>query len=233
MKITWMLTEVKAWYWYIIKERVMKLQLDAVVSHLYHGLFVIRFEQIASCVIWWIEHMLTMSCNTEREITRTETKEESFRNVLFHTYRQTHWLWHTDHWIIKTRLHIGNNWLWATERRRENWGVVGVRLNAIAEHYVAVTYVWCGHQSNRAAIIHGCMVWETEQQCKREFGVRWARTHCGHNQTLTRYPHNIKFIKFKIVNHHVCFLESRTLWWMPLDFYNQTLTRYPHNTIIH
>ena len=30
----------------------------------------------------------------------------------------------------------------------------------------------------------------------------------------------------------ICFLESRTLWWMHLDFYNQTLTRYPHNTII-
>ena len=87
------------------------------------------------------------------------------------------------------------------------------------------TYGW----SNRAATYMG---WETEQQFKREFGARWVRTHCGHNQTLTRYPHNIKFIKFTIVNHPVCFLESRTLWWIPLDFYNQTLTRYPHNTII-
>ena len=41
--------------------------------------------------------------------------------------------------------------------------MVGVRLNAIAEHYVAVTYVWFEQQSNRAATYTYMGAWVEKQ----------------------------------------------------------------------
>ena len=110
--------------------------------------------------------------------------------MLFHIYWQKHWHWpwHTDHWIINTRLHIGNNWLWATERRRENWGVVGVRLNAIVEHYVAVTYVWCEQQSNHNTWVHGLRKGTTMQERVRgEGGSSSLRSQPDFDKISTQY----------------------------------------------